>query len=203
MASEEMEFPLQQLQKQIDFLVELDKLKSIHRRTKPVGSERYENSAEHSWQLAIMAMVLADYANQPIDVTRVIQMVLVHDIVEIDADDTFVYDLAARQNKAAIEQAAAVRIFGILQEAQRDRLMGLWEEYEARETPEAQFAYALDRFMPLLQNYHNRGGSWQENGITQQQVESVCATIGDGATELWNFAKALIDDAVAQGYLQK
>ena len=192
---------MDRLQQQIAFMIELDKLKGILRRTKPVGMARYENSAEHSWHLAMMAILLAEYADEPVDVGRVIQIVLVHDIVEIDADDTFVYDEEARRNKQAIEAAAAERIFGLLPADQRDQLMALWQEYETRTTPEGRFAYALDRLLPLTQNYHNGGQTWQENGIRAEQVRRVNAPIGLGSQRLWSQAQAFIDDAVRQGFL--
>jgi len=192
---------MDRLQQQIAFIIELDKLKSILRRTKPVGTTRYENSAEHSWHLGMMVMVLAEYANEPIDVGRVMQIVLVHDIVEIDADDTFVYDEEARRNKQVLEAAAAQRIFGLLPADQRQQFLDLWQEYETRTTPEGRFAYALDRLLPLSQNYHNGGQTWQENGVRAEQVRRINTPIGQGSQRLWQQAQAFIDDAVRQGIL--
>lgn len=192
---------MDRLQQQMAFIIELDKLKSILRRTKPVGATRYENSAEHSWHLAMMVMVLAEYADEPVDVGRVMQIVLVHDIVEIDADDTLVYDEVARRNKQTIEAAAAQRIFGLLPADQREHFLALWQEYETRTTPEGRFAYALDRLLPLSQNYHNGGQTWQEHGIRAEQVRRINAPIGQGSQRLWQQAQAFIDDAVRQGFL--
>ncbi|MCB0120769.1 MAG: HD domain-containing protein [Caldilineaceae bacterium] len=192
----------ERLSQQIAFLLELDKLKRVLRRTKPVGSERYEDSAEHSWHLAMMALLLAEYADETVNVSRVIQMVLIHDIVEIDAGDTFLYDTAARQQKQLEEAAAAQRIFGLLPPDQAATLVDLWQEFEARESVDARFAYALDRLMPLLQNYHNAGYTWQENGIHKAQVWEANQRISDSSIQLWHFAQHLISDAVERGYLR-
>src|SRR5690606_13001631 len=140
------------LQAQLAFLLEIDRLKRILRRTSLVGGDRRENSAEHSWHLAVMAMILAEHANEPVDALHVLKMLLVHDIVEIDAGDTFAYDVQANQDKEAREQAAAERIFGLLPADQRDEIRAMWEEFDARVTPEARFANAMDRLMPALQN---------------------------------------------------
>jgi len=187
---------------QVSFLLELDKLKGILRRTKPVGSERYEDSAEHSWHLAIMAIVLNEYADETVNVNRVIQMVLVHDIVEIDAGDTFLYDTDARQRKEAEEANAAKRIFGLLPPEQGATFLTLWEEFEERNSADAKFAYALDRLMPLLQNYHNEGYTWKENDVRQAQVWAANSYIGDSSERLWRFAQQLISDAGEKGYLR-
>ena len=189
------------LAQQIAFLLELDKLKGVLRRTKPVGSKRYEDSAQHSWHLAIMALVLAEHVDGEIDINRVLKMLLIHDIVEIDAGDTFLYDEEARKSKAIQEATAAARIFGLLPIDQAMLLRSLWEEYEERQTADARFAYALDRLMPLLQNYHNQGSTWQENQIHKGQVWRLNQPIGDSSTALWEIATHFITDAVAQGYL--
>lgn len=186
---------------QFAFLLELDKLKRVLRRTKPVGSERYEDSAEHSWHLAMMAILLAEYADEPIDIHRVIKMVLIHDIVEIDAGDTFLYDVEARRAKQAVEAQAAQRIFGLLPTEQGSELQALWEEFEARTTTDARFAGALDRLLPLLQNYHNQGYTWKENHVRRDQVWEMNQRIGDGSNMLWQVAQNLINDAVQKGYL--
>lgn len=191
----------QRLQQQITFLLELDKLKQVLRRTLPVGSSRYEDSAEHSWHLAVMALVLAEYADAQVNINRVMYMVLLHDIVEIDAGDTFLYDEAGRLAKQTQEAAAAERIFGLLPADQAAEFRALWQEYEARETADAQFAYALDRLMPLLQNYHNQGQTWQENHVHKGQVWRLNQPIGASSTTLWAVAEHFINDAVVQGYL--
>ena len=189
------------LTRQIAFLLETDKLKSILRRSYLVNGTRRENSAEHSWHLSVMAMLLAEHANAPVDTLRVLKMLLVHDIVEIDADDTYCYNEVGMVDKAAREQSAADRIFGLLSPDQEQEMRGLWDEFEERETPEAKFAAALDRLMPLLHNYHTQGRSWQENGIVSRQVLERNAHIADGSEDLWRYVHALIEDAVAKGYL--
>lgn len=192
----------ERIKQQTTFLIELDKLKQVLRRSKPVGSDRYEDSAEHSWHLAVMAILLADYTDESIDLKRVMQMVLIHDIVEIDAGDTFLYNTAERQNKQAIEAAAAKRIFGLLPTDQTEAFLTLWQEFEARTSADARFAYALDRLMPLLQNYHNQGFTWQENDVCRDQVWEANQKIGDSSTVLWQLAQEIINDAVAKGYLR-
>ena len=189
------------LDQQIGFILELDTLKSVLRRSYLLNNTRRENSAEHSWHLSAMALVLAEHANADIDQLRVLKMLLVHDIVEIDSGDTYIYDAAGNDTKAVREQKAAQRIFGLLPDNQKLELMQLWQEFEARETPEAKFAAALDRLMPLLHNYHTEGRSWREHGITKQQVLNLNRHIADGSQSLWEYAESLIDDAAAKGYL--
>ena len=189
------------LTQQIAFLLEIDKLKSVLRRSYLVNGTRRENSAEHSWHLSVMAMLLAEHANAPADTLRVLKMLLVHDIVEIDADDTYCYDEVGARDKAEREQSAANRIFSLLPSDQEQEMRGLWDEFEERKTPEAKFAAALDRLMPLLHNYHTQGRSWQENGIVSRQVLERNAYIADGSEDLWRYVHALIEDAVIRGYL--
>ena len=189
------------LDQQIGFILELDTLKSVLRRSYLLNNTRRENSAEHSWHLSAMALVLAEHANVDIDQFRVLKMLLVHDIVEIDSGDTYIYDTAGNDTKAVREQEAAQRIFGLLPDDQKLELTQLWQEFEARETPEAKFAAALDRLMPLLHNYHTEGRSWREHGITKQQVLNLNRHIADGSQSLWEYAEALIGDAAAKGYL--
>jgi len=189
------------LDQQIGFILELDTLKSVLRRSYLLNNTRRENSAEHSWHLSAMALVLAEHANADIDQLRVLKMLLVHDIVEIDSGDTYIYDAAGNDTKAVREQEAAQRIFGLLPDDQKLELTQLWQEFEARETPEAKFAAALDRLMPLLHNYHTEGRSWREHGITKQQVLNLNRHIADGSQSLWEYAESLIDDAAAKGYL--
>lgn len=189
------------LDQQIGFILELDTLKSVLRRSYLLNNTRRENSAEHSWHLSAMALLLAERANADIDQFRVLKMLLVHDIVEIDSGDTYIYDTAGNDTKAVREQEAAQRIFGLLPDDQKLELTQLWQEFEARETPEAKFAAALDRLMPLLHNYHTEGRSWREHGITKQQVLNLNRHIADGSQSLWEYAESLIDDAAAKGYL--
>ncbi|MCY4112708.1 MAG: HD domain-containing protein [Chloroflexi bacterium] len=191
------------LQHQLAFIVEIDKAKSILRNSLVIEEGRRENDAEHAWHLALMARLLAEYAREEIDINRVIEMLLVHDLVEIDAGDTFVYDTVAREQKAVKERAAADRIFGLLPPDQAAALRTAWEEFEARQTPEAKFAFALDRLQPLLLNFHTQGHAWRRHGVRQAQVMAVNATIADGAPELWEFARGLIEEAVRRGYLSE
>ena len=186
------------LEAQLAFLLEIDHLKRILRRTSLVGGDRRENSAEHSWHLAVMAMILAEHANEPIDLAHVLKMLLVHDIVEIDAGDTFAYDVQANQDKQAREQLAAERIFGLLPPDQRDEVRTLWEEFDARSTPEARFANAMDRLMPALQNYANGGGTWRANGVDYAAVARRLRPISDGSETLWTYVAAILEDAAAR-----
>ena len=191
----------ERLERQLAFIVEIDKAKSILRNSLVIEEGRRENDAEHAWHLAVMARLLAEYAREEIDVDRVIEMLLVHDLVEIDAGDTFIYDTAARERQAEKERAAADRIFGLLPPDQAAALREPWEEFEARQSPEAKFAFALDRLQPLLLNFHTHGHAWRKHGVRQAQVMAVNATIADGAPELWEFARGLIEEAVRRGYL--
>jgi putative hydrolase of HD superfamily len=193
---------MERLDRQIRFLVEIDKLKTILRHTYVIGANRHENTAEHSWQLAVMAILLAEHANQPIDLLRVLKMVLIHDIVEIDAGDTFVYDTSAMVGKAEREQLAAERLFGMLPEDQAAEFHSIWNEFEARETPEARFAYALDRLDPQIHNYHTNGGSWREHGISRDRVVERNRKMSDGASALWEWTQRLLDDAITKGFLK-
>jgi putative hydrolases of HD superfamily len=187
---------------QLTFLLEIDRLKRILRRTSIVGGDRRENSAEHSWHLAVMAMALAEYANEPINLLHTIKLLLVHDIVEIDAGDTFAYDVQANLDKEAREQAAADRIFGLLPDDQRDELRALWEEFDARESPEARFANALDRMMPSLQNYQNGGGTWRAAGVDREAVYRRLQPIEDGSQTLWDYVETMLDDAFVRGLIR-
>jgi putative hydrolases of HD superfamily len=192
----------ERLHRQLDFLLEIDRLKEIVRQSYICRGLRRENSSEHSWHLAVMAVVLAEHARTPVDIARVVKMALVHDLVEIDAGDTFCYDDAANSSKAGREAAAADRIFSLLPDDQGRELRGLWEEFEARQSPEARFAAALDRLMPLLHNYHSRGKTWQEHGVPAAKVLERNRHMEEGSPELWAVAKALIEDAVRQGFLK-
>jgi putative hydrolase of HD superfamily len=190
------------LQKQIAFLVEVDKLKEVYRRSVLMDKSRHENDAEHSWHLAMMALILSDYANEKnISLLHVVKMLLIHDIVEIDAGDTFCYDEKGYEDKAEREQKAADRIFGMLPEEQANEIHALWREFEKRETPEARFAAALDRLQPLLHNYFTEGYSWKKNNVTSDKVLQRNTIIAEGSEELWQYAKTLIEDAVEKGYL--
>ena len=193
----------EKLLKQIEFIKEIDKLKYIQRKTRLFNSDRNENDAEHSWHLAMMAMVLADHSNEPIDVLKVIKMVLIHDIVEIDAGDTFIYDSQKSHSNTDEERLAAARIFGLLPQPQADELIAIWEEFEAGETNEAKFARTMDRLEPLLQNTSNKGGTWNEFGVDYNKVYEKKKVMKDGSNTIWNYAEALINDSVAKGILKK
>ena len=190
------------LERQITFLVEIEKLKQVLRRTAPVGANRRENSAEHSWHVAMAALVLAEYANQPVDALHVIRLALVHDIIEIDAGDTFAYDPVGYLDKAEREQAAADRIFALLPPDQAGELRALWDEFEAGATAEARFANALDRLLPVLQNYRNAGGTWVEANLDRARVDTRLSPIAEGSTTLWNYVCTVLDDAMAEGMIR-
>jgi Predicted hydrolases of HD superfamily len=182
--------------RQIEFILEVDRLKEVYRQSYLLYSDRHENSAEHSWHLAVAALLLAEHADEPIDTARVIRMALVHDLVEIDAGDTFIYDTAGNLEKAAKEEKAADRIFGLLPSGQRDEWRALWNEFEQRETAEAKFANALDRLLPVLHNYFTECRSWKEHGITREQALLKNAAIGEGSKTIWHFVETLIRDAL-------
>jgi putative hydrolases of HD superfamily len=190
------------LSRQLTFLLELDKAKQVLRQNPLTDGSRRENDAEHMWHLALLVLVLAEHSKEPIDVLRVLKMVLVHDIVEIDAGDVFVYDVEARQAKEAKEREAADRIYGLLPDDQRDELRAVWEEFEERRTPESRFAAAVDRLQPLLLNTTNGGTVWKQHGITAERVLEVNRPIGDMAPDLWERAQELVAQAVERGYLE-
>lgn len=192
---------MDRLATQLRFILEIDRLKSIYRRTYLLDGTRSENSAEHSWHLALMAMVLTEHANEPLDVSKVMKMVLIHDIVEIDAGDTYIYD--AQGDKDERERRAADRIFGLLPPDQEQEFRSLWNEFESAQTPEARFASALDRFIPQLHNYYTQGRSWKEHGITPERVLERNAEMSGGAVRLWEFTQKLIQMAVDEGFFTK
>lgn len=189
------------LVKQIEFIKEIDKIKYIQRRTKLFNSDRNENDAEHSWHLAMMAIVLSEYSDAKIDLLKVIKMVLIHDIVEIDAGDTFIYDQNKNHENTEEELKAAKRIFGILPEKQATEFIEVWTEFEDGISNEAKFAKSMDRFEPLLQNTSNNGGTWKEFGVKYQTVYDKKKIIKNGSAELWNYAEKLINDSVEKGIL--
>jgi len=183
----------ERLEQQIAFLNEADKLKSVMRATTLCDSSRCENSAEHSWHLTLYALVLADQAGPDVDINRVIKMLILHDLVEIDAGDNPIFGEYDASEMAKQEQSAADRIFGLLPEDLRADLRAIWEEFEAAQTPSAQFAKSLDRFQPPMQNLQSGGGSWIDYNVTQQTIaDRVGAKISIGAPQLWVFAKAKI-----------
>ena len=188
----------ERLRRQLEFILEIDCLKSVLRQSYLIDNDRHENSAEHSWHLAVAAMVLAEHAKERIDVSKVIRLVLVHDLVEIDAGDTFIYDDAGNVGKAGREQKAANRLFGVLPEEQGQTFMALWREFEDRQTPDAKFAFALDRLMPILHNVFTQGRSWKEHGIRQEQALAKNRPLEDGSPVLWQAVESLITQTLAQ-----
>lgn len=194
--------PAARLAQQIEFIVECDRLKEIFRQTLVTQSRRAENDAEHSWHLCLCAIVLAEHANVPnLDVLRVLKMAIIHDLVEIDAGDTFAYDTAAMVGQHEREAIAAERIFGLLPPDQKREFRALWDEFEARETPEAKFAAAIDRFQPMLLNTRTQGGAWGKHGVTHDRVVARNRHIVDGSRELWAYADAMLQKMVADGLL--
>ena len=185
------------------FVLEADSLKTILRRNSITDGSRRENSGEHSWHLALMAIVLEPRSAQPIDIARVIEMLLVHDLVEIDAGDTFVYDDVAREHKEQLEQRAADRLFAMVPADDGARLRARWDEFEVGESAEARFAHSVDRLAPLLLNHANRGNVWAEHGVTAGRARAYNAHIADGAPDLWIAARTLIDDAVRNGWISE
>ena len=191
------------LKQQINFIKEIDKVKYIQRKTKLFNSDRHENDAEHSWHLAMMVLVLAEHANEPIDTLKVLKMVLIHDIVEIDAGDTFLFDTTKNHSNTEEELKAAKRIFGLLPEKQAAEFIAIWVEFESFETPEAKFARAIDHFEPILQNASNDGGTWAEFNVPYSTVVEKKQVIKEGTETVWNYAKSLLDNSVDQGILKK
>jgi putative hydrolase of HD superfamily len=181
------------LPRQLDFIVEVDRLKGVLRQARLVDGSRFENSAEHSWHLALMAILLDEYADPGTNVRRTIEMVLVHDIVEIDAGDTFAYDVDGNADRAEREAAAADRLFALLPADQAGRLRDLWDEFEAGTTAEARYALALDRLQPLLQNVFASGGSWLARRVTRKQVLARMQPIRDLSEPLWTWVVDAID----------
>lgn len=193
--------PSKRLAQQISFIVEIDKLKTIQRQTILLDRSRRENDAEHSWHLALMVMLLAEHSNDPIDCLKVLKMVLIHDLVEIDAGDTYAYDDDAHHDKAERERAAADRLFGILPDDQGRELRRLWDEFEAGETADARFAGAVDRMQPLLHNCLTEGETWLKHGVQRSQVVRRCQPIEKGSQILWDYMSDQIEQAVAEGHL--
>jgi putative hydrolase of HD superfamily len=187
------------LDRQLRFIAEIDKLKGVERMISVIGGARRENSAEHSWHLAVMAPLLAEYAPAAIDIARVVIMLLVHDIVEIDAGDTFAFDTVGAADKDERERRAAARLFSLLPADQADELRAYWDEFEAGNTAEARFAVAMDRFQGLLMNRGNAGGTWKIHDISRDRVMQRMAPIRDGAPELWSAVLQVLDEVGLPG----
>ena len=184
---------MERLKKQMEFIIEVDKLKDIIRQTNLTNGERKENDAEHSWHLALMAVFLSEYAKEPVDVLQVIKMVLIHDLVEIDAGDTYLYDEAGNGTKAAREQKAAERIFNILPGDQAEELFQLWQEFEDRKTPESKFANTLDRIQPVLLNDATEGRAWREHDVCIDQIMSKNEYTSQGSDVLWAYIQEVFE----------
>ncbi len=189
-------------QRQLDFMVEADKVKHIVRKSKLFDGTRFENDAEHSWTVCLMATLFQEYSNSPVNLSRVLHMLLIHDIVEIDAGDTFLY-ASNRSEAFQSEEAAATRIFGILPDDQRDLFIEIWREFEARQTIEAKFAAVFDRLQPVYQNYKTEGFTWKQNGVTKEMVLLKNRHIKEGSLEIWSFFEKLVDECAARGYLKE
>lgn len=182
----------------LDFIREADALKTVERKTRPMSADRRENSAEHSWHLALMAMVLAGTANREIDLFKVLKMLVIHDLPEIYASDVFIYDRTG--DHALQERAAAERLFALLPESLRGEFHALWEEFEEGKTEEAKFARALDRFQPCFCNFNNEGGTWQEFGIAPEAVLKRNRPVGHGSEILWQYLQQMVETAKERGY---
>ena len=193
----------ERLQRQLAFSLEIDKEKNIERQTHLSGNGRRENDAEHAWHMAIMAYLLREYANEPVDIAKTMLMCLIHDIVEIDAGDTYAYDDAGLATQKAREDAAKERIFSLLPEDQKAELTALFDEFEAFETPEACFAHAMDNLQPILLNNANDGGDWREHRVTAQQVYRRQGQTRRGSERLFAVTRAIIEENIEKGNIQK
>lgn len=191
------------LQKIMNFILELDKLKGIMRQTYILKGERKENDAEHSWHLAICAILLAEYSNEPVDILKVLKMVLLHDVIEIDAGDTYCYDAESNKTKEEREKKAAKRIYGLLPDDFGSELSSLWEEFELAESAEAKFAHALDRIQPFILNVNSKGISWKEHDVDSSMVLNRMSAVKDGSDELWEHIKDGINNCVENGFLKQ
>lgn len=189
----------ERLKKQKEFLLEVDKMKQIYRQTHIRGGSRQENDAEHSWHLALMAFLLEEHSNEPVDITRVIKMVLIHDLVEVYAGDTYAYDAAANASKRQREEEAADRIFGMLPEDQGKMLRQLWEEFETYETAEARFAHVMDNFQPMILNDDNGGKDWSRHQVKKSQILKRNEKTASGSETLWNHMEEIIQQNIEKG----
>ena len=191
----------ERLKKQIQFIMEMDKLKHVFRQSRLLNYERHENSAEHSWHLAVIAMILSEYAEEELDILRVLKMVLIHDIVEIDAGDTFAYDEAGYDDKEQRENQAAERIFNMLPSDQAEKMWNLWREFEEQKTPEALYAASVDRLAPFLLNYYTEGYTWRLPGVTSAKVLKRMKVMEKSVPVIWELVQEIIEDSIKNGYL--
>ena len=192
----------ERLQKQLDFILEIDKEKNIFRQTHFSGHGRNENDAEHAWHMAIMAYLLQEYSNEKIDVARVMLMCLIHDVVEIDAGDTYAYDAEGLKTQKAREEAAKERLYSMLPEDQKADLVAIFDEFEERKTPEAKFARALDNLQPLLLNHSNGGGDWKNHDVTAEQVYGRQSRTREGSEKLFEVTDQILKENIAKGNLK-
>lgn len=193
----------ERLQKQLDFILEIDKEKNILRQTHLSGHGRRENDAEHAWHMAVMAYLLREYANEPVDIARTMLMCLLHDVVEIDAGDTYAYDTENLKTQQAREEAAKERIYSLLPEDQKAELSAIFDEFEAAETPEAKFAHAMDNLQPLLLNNSNGGGDWKEHDVCAAQVYGRQRKTRAGSEKLYEITDAILEENIKKGSLKK
>ena len=190
------------LLKDIEFIVELDKMKSILRQTSLIEEDKREDDAQHSWHIAVMTMVLNEYANEELDDKKIIKMLLIHDIVELYAGDTFCYDEKGNKDKRERELLAADKIFGMLKEEKALEFRALWDEFEEMETPEALFAASMDRLQPMLNNYYNGGGTWKKFGVDKEAIYKRIAPVKESSDKLWEFVEHMIEDAYSRGLIE-
>ena len=192
----------ERLKKQLDFALEIDKEKNIFRQTHLSGHGRNENDAEHAWHMAIMAYLLREYSNEPVDITRVMLMCLIHDVVEIDAGDTYAYDAEGLKTQKAREEAAKERIYSLLPEDQKKELAAIFDEFEESKTPESKFAHAMDNLQPLMLNNSNDGGDWREHGVSAKQVCGRQDRTKEGSEKLYEITEQIIKNHVEKGNLK-
>lgn len=189
---------MKEIEQVLEFIVEIEKLKDVHRKSKPVGLDRYENSAEHSWHVCISALILREYSDHEINIDRVIRMLLIHDLGEIDAGDTIIYESEKEEIKQS-EEAGITRLLKLLPEGRCQQYRDLWHEFEAGDTADAKYARAIDRIPPLLHNLYGNGHSWKENSITPEKVRAVNSRISNGSEALWQVLESKIDSVVVDG----
>ena len=195
------EIQMERLKKQLDFILEVDKVKNIVRQTYLSDGKRKENDAEHSWHLALMAVLLKEYSNEEVKLERVIPMVLIHDLVEIDAGDTYAFDEVGKMTQSSREKEAADRIFGMLPDDQGQRFRLLWEEFEAYETPEARFAHMLDNCQPMFLNDATNGRSWEEHHVKKSQIYSRNSKTGEGSEIIWKYMQGIVEKHISLGHI--
>lgn len=192
----------ERLKKQLDFALEIDKEKNILRQTHLSGHGRNENDAEHAWHMAIMAYLLREYSNEPVDITRVMLMCLIHDVVEIDAGDTYAYDEEGKKTQKAREEAAKERIYSLLPEDQKEELAAIFDEFEESKTPESKFAHAMDNLQPLMLNNSNDGGDWREHGVSAKQVYGRQSRTKEGSEKMYEVTDQIIKKHREKGNLK-